>query len=328
MAQRKQEEVLVIYIKSVVQLVCSLCVIITVIGKDWISGQNTISEFSVFGCLNELCIRSSTWPFSGQRWQESDVSIGVRAGKMESVPSQVDIGISVFGTDKLGGGLDSESLYGSMFRQKRLSHQRHVLNLDTQGRPNKAFQQLKPSEGGENPRAKEGGRLKHRGRKRGGFYVSSFDQIQYCISHTNNEFLKKWYIHPNYVSFLVLLLALVSVIFSLSLTRLRNKWSPYELLVPFVDFAVFSVSLLNLAQILHVFIPLLTYLQKHNFAAYLSTNFFIYSASIGGFFIIFALSVGVVHYRYETFTNMKRFEEEIENIQSFTSFIHLISNSS
>lgn len=320
MASRKQEEVLVIYIKSVVQLVCSLCVIITVIGKDWISGQNTISESSVFGCLDELCIRSSMW-------QESDVGRAVRSGKMEDAPSQADIvGNSVFLADKLGSDLDSESLYSSMFRHKRPSHEQHLLNLDVE-RHSKVFQQPLPTESGDNPRTKESGRLKHGGLKRGGFYASSFDQIQYCISHKSNTLLKKWYVHPNYVSFVVLLLVLVSVICSLSLIRLKNKWSPYELLVPFLDFVVFSVSLVNLTQILNVLTPLLTYLQRHNFTAYLSTNFLIFSASIGGFFIIFALSVGIVHYRYETFTNIKRFEEEIENIQSFTSFIHLISNS-
>ncbi|KAH8585080.1 uncharacterized protein ELE39_001031 [Cryptosporidium sp. chipmunk genotype I] len=325
MASRKQEEVLVIYIKSVIQLVCSLCVIITIFNRDWISGQNTISEFSVVGLLDEFCIRSSVLPLSSHSWKKSIVGKSFNLSESEKSPSQARKSNHNI-ENNLGKVLDSETVYGSILRHKKLSRQNN-LNLDAE-KVNKIFQQTLPSENGDVSSLKENeGRLNNGESKKSGFYLSSFDQVQYCISHKSNRLVKNWYIHPNCLSYLVLLIVIVSVIFSLSLIKTKNKWSPYELLIPFLDFVVFSISLLNLAQILHVLTPLLTYLQKQNFMAFFSTNFFILSGSIGGFFIIFSLSIGIIHYRYETFTNLKRFEDHIENIQSFSSFIHLISNS-
>ncbi|KAJ1606164.1 transmembrane domain-containing protein [Cryptosporidium canis] len=324
MATRKQEEVLVIYIKSLIQLVCSLCLIITVVSKDWIYGENTISESSVFGCLNELCIRGSIWPLSGQKWHEPDMGGGISTVKMENDQSPIDTGNFTLGENKLGKSLDHGGLYSSMLRHRKFLNQ-HALSLDLDN-SNVSFQQLFQNNNGDDPEIKKSG-LKHKGSKKSGFYLSSFDQVQYCISHKSNKLIKEWHIHPKYVNYLVLFIVLISMILSLRLIKMKNKWSLYELLVPILDFIAFSISLVNLAEILYILTPLLTYLQGLNFMAYFSTNFFIFSASVGGFFVVFVLSVGIAHYRYESFTNIKRLEEEIENLQSFTSFIHLISNS-
>ncbi|OII70855.1 uncharacterized protein cubi_01000 [Cryptosporidium ubiquitum] len=323
MASRKQEEVLVIYIKSVIQFICSLCVIITIFKKDWISGQNTISESSVIVLLDEFCIRNLILPLSRQSWQESDVGKGFNLSELNNSLSQARAGSSNIFENNSGEALDYETVNSSMLRHKKLYNQLN-LNSDTEN-DNKVFQQILPNEHKSSIEGKKK-RLKNV-LKKSGFHLSSFDQIQYCISHKSNKLVKDWYIHPNYLSFLILLIVLVSVIFSLNLIKMKNKWSPYELLIPFLDFLVFSISLVSLAQILHILTPLLTYLQKQNFMAFFSTNFFICSASIGGFFIIFALSIGIIHYRYESHMNLKRFEDHIENLQSFSSFIHLISNS-
>ncbi|TRY52663.1 Uncharacterized protein CTYZ_00002908 [Cryptosporidium tyzzeri] len=326
MASRKQEEVLVIYIKSVIQLICSLCVIIIIFNKDWISGQNAISESFVVGFLDELCIRSSVLHLSRQSWKKSDVGKSFNLNRSEKSPFQARKSNSDIIKNKLEETLDSEIVNSSILRHKKLSH-RHKLKLDVEEVSNLFQQRLLGENGNITSLKGNESKLNNGESKKSGLYFSSFDQVQYCISHKSNKLVKDWYIHPNYLSYLVLFIVIVSVIFSLNLIKMKNKWSPYELLIPILDFLVFSISLLNLAQILHVLTPLLTYLQKHNFMAFFSTNFFMLSGSIGGFFIVFALSIGIIHYRYEAFTNLKRFEDQIENIQSFSSFIHLISNS-
>lgn len=326
MASRKQEEVLVIYIKSVIQFISSLCVIITIFKKDWISGQNTISESSVIGFLDELCIRNPISPLSRYSWHKSDVGKGFNLSETENSLSQIGpTNSNIFGNN-LKKTLDSETIYSSMLRHKKLSHQ---LNLSSGAENvNSEFEQIPSNNMSSSSNVKEKeNRLKNGESKKSGFYLSSFDQVQYCISHKSNKLIKDWYIHPNYLSYLVLFGVLVSVIFSLNLIKMKNKWSPYELLIPILDFVVFSTYLLNFAQILYILTPLLTYLQKQNFMAFFSANLFMCSASIGGFFVIFSLSIGITHYRYESYMNLKRFEDHVENLQSFSSFIHLISNS-
>ncbi|KAF7459209.1 putative integral membrane protein [Cryptosporidium felis] len=311
MVMRKREEVLVIYIKLVIQFVCFYCVTISIFNKEWISGRSHNSNISVTASLDNICIVNFPFASSEKLFEQATTRNKSELNDYIGLPN----------------GVINSSYPHTQNKAKIYSYLKPVINSETDYKSiaHPRDEDLSNDSKSEILKEKKN-RFKQKGKVNERVHLPLFEQVQYCADYKGNGFIKGWQIYPNYINFLILVMVAISVGMGLRLVSIKNKWITSELVVPSLDFIIFAANLVNLAQILHVLASLVEHLQKQGFEAYFSTNFLLYSFSIGGFFVILSLSIGITHYRYETHTRLKRLEERIENIQSFNSLIHLVSN--
>ncbi|KAH8741887.1 hypothetical protein FG386_003014 [Cryptosporidium ryanae] len=312
MSIRRRDDILVIYIKLSLQFLCILGIFALLIKKEWIIGNRENTEVIIYGDLDEFCIRN------GANLVPSNILVNLEKKQSiqekdsaSQIHSRIDKGKDLFDLETFGIELDSSDLYPSIYsRKKNDKTRKSISELETSNINN------------ESSKLKKQKRIPLEQDK-----VSlSFNSIQYCMNYLRASLLKKWYIHPNYLYYLDLLFIFISIVMSLNLVRVKNKWSYYELIIPGLDFASFTTSLINVVQIISVLTPLIDYFEKTNYNTYFSINFIFACISIGALFVVFFLCIGIIHYRYETFIRLKRLEDHIEEIQSSSSFIHIVSN--
>ncbi|KAH7649782.1 hypothetical protein FG379_002496 [Cryptosporidium bovis] len=309
MSIRRRDEILVIYIKLSLQLLCILGIFALLIKKEWIIGNKENTEIIIYGDLDEFCIRggvkllpSNSLVDFGKQGIQKKTNVGKVSDNIDN---------SLFVLENSGGDLDLDGLYSSVYSHKK------------NGKSRKMTSELEALNAySENNELKKQKKITFKQNQ----IDLSFNSVQYCTNYLKSNMLKGWYIHPNYLYYVNLLFVFVSMVMSLNLTRLKNKWSTFELMIPGLDFASFTVSLLNVVQVIGVLTPLIDHFERTKYHAYFSTNFVFACVSIGISFVVFSLCVGIIHYRYEAFIRFKRFEDHIENIQSSSSFIHIISN--